>query len=54
MVRQLGPGGAGDEECINPRAEAVAGEAAEKAFFGAFAVSDDDGSCEAFFQFRPE
>lgn len=42
MAREFRPSGAGEVEGVDPRSEAVAGEGAEEALFGALAVSDDD------------
>lgn len=49
VVGQIGPGGAGEQEGIDPRAEAVTRKGPQKAFFGALAVGDDDRAGKAFF-----
>lgn len=49
-----GPGGAGKLQGVNPRAEAVAGEGAEEAFFGAMPVGYDGAAAEVAFENRPE
>ena len=49
VIGQIGPGGAGKQKGIDPWAEAVTGEGAQKALFGALAVGDDDRPGEAFF-----
>lgn len=54
VIRELGPDGAGDMKGVEPGAETVAGEGAEEAFFGAFAVGDDDGPVQAAFNVGPE
>lgn len=50
----VGPGGAGELEGVDPRAEGMTGEGAEKAFFGAVSVSDDGAAGEVFFEGGPE
>ncbi len=47
MGFEVWPSGASEEEGIDPRGESVAREGAEEAFFGAFAVGDDDGVVES-------
>ena len=54
VVRQLRPGGAGEQQGVDPRAEAMAGEGAEEALFRAFAMGDDDRAGETAFEFRPQ
>ena len=54
VIGQIGPGGAGKQKGIDPWAEAVTGEGAQKALFGALAVGDDGRAGEAFFQLGPK
>jgi len=54
MVGQLRPRGAGKEQRIDPRAEAVTGKRAQEALLGALAVGDDDGTGEVLFHLRPQ
>lgn len=49
-----GPGGAGELEGVDPRAEGVPGEGAEESFFGAVAVGDDGSLGEGLLEGRPE
>ena len=44
-----GPSGAGELEGIDPRAETMTGEGAEKTFLSAMAVSDDGATAEGRF-----
>ncbi len=54
VIRELGPSGAGEQEGIEPRPEAMAGEGAEESFFGALAMGDDDFAVQAHFHLGPE
>ncbi len=48
------PGGAGQLEGVDPRAELVAGEGAEEAFFSAVAMGHDGSASEVAFENGPE
>jgi len=50
----IGPGGTGELEGVDPRAEGVAGEGAEEAFFGAVTVGHDGAASEVAFKNGPE
>ncbi len=54
VIGQARPSGAGEQEGIDPWAEAVTGKGAEKTLFGALAVGDYDGAGKAFFELGPE
>ena len=54
VVGEVGPSGTGEQEGIDPWAEAVTRKGPQKALFCAFSVSDDHRADEAFFQFGPE
>ena len=44
VAGQFGPGGAGQQQGIDPRPETVAGEGAQEALFGALATKRDKGN----------
>ena len=54
VVRQFRPGGAGEQQRVDPRPETMTGEGAQEAFFRAFAMGDDDRAGETAFEFRPQ
>jgi len=54
VIRQFRPCGAGEQQGIDPRTEAVAGKCPEEALFGALAVGDDDSPGEVLFHLRPQ
>lgn len=54
IIVEFRPGLAGQGESVDPRAERVTGELAEKAFLGAVSVGDEDISSEERFESGPE
>ena len=54
MVFEPRPGGAAQEEGVDPGAEGVAGKGPKEAFFGAVPVGDDGAPSEEAFEFGPE
>lgn len=51
---EIGPSGPGEQEGVDPRTKAVAGEGTEEAFLGAVTVRDNGAAAELFFESGPE